>query len=138
LPHLTFDSWQAKLCLINTFGGVKMKENLVVLIVLASLLFFADRANAELLGGKVINVDSTSNTLIINQTNWETEAQENISVQIVNETALMGVESFSSIKVGDEVWVEAEEDYATNNWVASSLQRIKDETLKSEEAGTSL
>ena len=113
------------------------KSWLALSMVLTGLLICGNQARAELMGGKVVNIDSATNTLTINQTNLETETQENIMVRVVGETDFLGIESFSSIKVGDEVWVEAEEDHATNNWVASSIQRIADETLKTQEAGKS-
>ena len=102
-----------------------MKANLSFLaMILAGSLMLGTSAHAELVGGKVVNVDPGSKTLTINQTNLETEAQENIKVRVIGQTDLLGLESFSNIKVGDEVWVEAEEDYVANNWIASSIQRI--------------
>jgi hypothetical protein len=114
------------------------KSLLVFLMILTGFLISENQTYAELVGGKVVDVDSGTKTLTINQTNPETEAQENIMVQIVGETDFLGLESFFNIRVGDEVWVEAEEDYVTNNWVASSIQRIADETTKTQKAGTDL
>ena len=112
------------------------KSWLIFSLMLSGLLIYGNQARAELMGGKVVNIDSATHTLTINQTNLETEAQENIMVQVVGETNFLGIDSFSSIKVGDEVWVEAEEDHTTNNWVASSIQRIVDETLKTQATAT--
>lgn len=102
-----------------------MRENLLVfLVILTGLFMFGTKAGAELIGGKVVNIDSTTNTITISQTGLETDSEENVLVQIGSETTLTGLESFSNIKIGDEIWAEAEEDEAANRWVASSIQKI--------------
>ena len=111
-----------------------MKRNFLVFsVILAGFLIGVTSVRAELVGGKVVNIDAAANTLTVSQTNLETETQENITIKVVGETDLLGVGSFSKIKIGDEIWAEADEDQATKNWVASSIQRISDQSLKTEE-----
>ena len=101
-----------------------MRYLAVSIILLVGLLLFGNQAYAELVGGKVLDINATTNTLTVSQTNLETGNQENISIRVKTEASFSGVASFAAIEVGDEIWAEAEEDQSTKNWMATFIQRI--------------
>ena len=91
--------------------------------ILITLFVFANHAQAELIGGKVTSVDTTDNVVKISYVS-DDDSKEEIAIKVVDETTLSGVESFASIKIGDEIWAEANQDPKADKWVATSIQRI--------------
>ncbi len=98
-------------------------KKLVIALMLATLVL-QGAAYAKLVGGKVVSTNAVANTVTISQTNPETGVNENVAVGVNDKTAYAGVDSLSGLKADEEVWVDAEEDAATKNWVATSVQRL--------------
>jgi len=99
-------------------------KKLVIALMLATLVL-QGAAYAKLVGGKVVSTNAVANTVTISQTNPETGVNENVAVGVNDKTAYAGVDSLSGLKADEEVWVDAEEDAATKNWVATSVQRLE-------------
>ena len=99
-------------------------KKLVIAFMLATLVF-QGAAYAKLVGGKVVSTDAAANTVTISQTNPETGDNENVTVSVNDKTAYVGVDSFAGIQADKEVWVDAEEDATTKNWVATSVQALE-------------
>ena len=104
-------------------GGDNMKK-LVIALMLVTLVF-QGAAYAKLVGGKVVSTDAAANTVTIGQTNPETGANENVTVWVNDKTTYAGVDSLSGINADAEVWIDAEEDAATKNWIATSVQLLE-------------
>lgn len=99
-------------------------KKLVIVLMLATLVF-QGAAYAKLVGGKVVSTDPAANTVTVSQTNPETGAVENVTISVNEKTTYAGADSLSGLKADDEVWVDAEEDAATMNWIATSVQRLE-------------
>ncbi|GEM_PF-1598469 len=99
-------------------------KKLVIALLLATLVL-QGAAYAKLVGGKVVSTDAAANTVTISQTNPETGANENVTVWVNDKTTYSGVAALSGVKANDEVWVDAQEDAATKNWIATSVQRLE-------------
>lgn len=99
-------------------------KKLVIALMFATLVL-QGVANAKLVGGKVVSIDAAASTVTISQTNPETGVNENVTVWANDKTAYAGVDSLSGLSADEEVWVDAEEDAATKNWVATSVQRLE-------------
>lgn len=99
-------------------------KKLVIAMMLVTLVF-QGAAYAKLVGGQVVSADVAANTVTISQTNPETGANENVTVWVNDKTTYAGVDSLSGINADNEVWIDAEEDAATKNWIATSVQLLE-------------
>ena len=101
------------------------KMQLAIAILVVSFALHQGSVYAKLVGGKVVSADAAASSITISQINPETGAEENVVVSVKDTTTYSGVDSLASLKAGDEVWADAEEDAATKAWTASSVQRIE-------------
>ena len=85
-------------------------------------------AMADMIQGKVVEVNASSNSLTISRSNPATGSEEKLSIAVEAETALAGIKSISELKAGDEVKVMAEKDAASGSWEAESIEKAKAET----------
>lgn len=109
------------------------KIELAITALVAALVLYQGTAFAQLISGKVASTDATAKSITISQTNAETGTNEDVTVWVKDETAYTGVDSLAELMAGDEVLVETEEDAATKNWMATSVQRLSGtEALPSE------
>lgn len=99
-------------------------KKLVIAMMLVTLVF-QGAAYAKLVGGQVVSADVAANTVTISQTNPETGANENVTVWVNDKTTYAGVDSLSGINADNEVWIDAEEDAVTQNWIATSIQLLE-------------
>ncbi len=110
------------------------KMKLVITILVAALALYQGTAFAQLVSGKVVSTDATAKSITISKANAETGANEDVTVWVNDETAYTGVDSLAGLATGNEVLVEAEEDAASKNWMAMSVQRLEAEALLAETA----
>ena len=96
-------------------------KKLVIAFMLVTLVLQGS-AYAKLVGGQVVSTDVAASTVTVSQTNPETGTSENVTVWVNEETTYAGVDALSGITADEEAWVDAEEDTATQNWVATSVQ----------------
>src|SRR3989338_4885900 len=100
-------------------------KQLVISMLVAAFVLSQGTAYAKLVGGKVVSTDVAASTVTISQTNPETGAEENVAVGVKDTTTYSGADSLASLAAGDEVWVDAEEDAATQGLTATSVQRLQ-------------
>ena len=101
------------------------KAQIVMAILVATLMICQGAAYAQLVNGKVVSADPAAKSLTISRTNAETGASEDVVIWTNEQTAFSGTASLEELKAGDEVWVDAEEDAATKNWIATSIQLLQ-------------
>ncbi|OGW86399.1 MAG: hypothetical protein A3C35_05560 [Omnitrophica bacterium RIFCSPHIGHO2_02_FULL_46_11] len=95
------------------------------LAIAVLVVFFAvsqGTAHADMVKGNVASIDNAAKSLTINRVNATTGAEEQVAISVTDTTAFSGTASLEELKAGDEVWVDATEDPATKNWVASSVK----------------
>ncbi|MBI4357802.1 MAG: hypothetical protein HY584_00760 [Candidatus Omnitrophica bacterium] len=100
-------------------------KQLIISMLVAALAFSQGVAYAKSVGGKVVSVDSAASTITVGQVNPETGAEENVTVGVKDTTTYSGVDSLASLAVGDEIWVDTEEDATTKSLTATSVQRLE-------------
>ena len=101
------------------------KMQLVMAILLATFVLYQGTAYAKAVSGKVVSTNVVANTLTLSEKNAVTGADENTVVSVNATTVYSGVSALADLKAGDEVSVEAEQDAATNNWIATSVKKAE-------------
>ena len=94
---------------------------LVFSILLATFVLFQGAAYAKTVSGQVVSTDTTANSLTVSHANAETGTDENVVLWVKDTTTFSGAASLAELKTGDAVSVDAEEDAATQNWIATSV-----------------
>jgi hypothetical protein len=90
-------------------------------LILALFLFSPD-AFAKLTNGKVSAVDTQTRKLTVHSEDVATGRPVELEIWVNEDAAFTGTESLASLKAGDAVWVEAEQD-PEGNWKASKVTK---------------
>ena len=99
-----------------------MKKGIsLILVLLVGFFMLQGTADAKLVSGKVDSVDVAAKTITISSTDSATGAESKNTVSISDSATYTGVASLDQVQVGDEVWVEAEEDAATGTWKTNAV-----------------
>ncbi len=90
--------------------------------VLFSFVLAGGVAHAEMIQGSVTAINPTENSFKLNRT--DTEQPKEIQVSVNESTQFQGdLNDIESLKVGDEVKVEADKNLLTQDWTAKSLEK---------------
>ncbi len=101
------------------------KMQLVMAVLLATFVLYQGAAYAKTVSGKMVSTDALANTLTLSQKSVVTGTDENVAVSVKATTTYSGVSALADLKAGDEVSVEAEQDAATNSWIATSVTKAE-------------
>jgi hypothetical protein len=96
-------------------------KRLSLLSVLAFSLFVTAFAYAETIEGSVVSVDPANNSIQLTKNNAAGNA-EKVNVTVKEGTRFSGVQSLDDLKPGDTVKVEADQNFFTRAWSATSVQ----------------
>ena len=95
---------------------------IMAILVLAAVLCFQGTADAKMVAGKVVSVDSTANTVTIS-TPSAMGAMEDAVISVAPETKFLGAASIAELQEGDVVSATVTEQNAEGAWTATSISK---------------
>ncbi len=105
-------------------------------VLVSSLFLWSGIGSAEIVQGKVIGIDPNQKSLTLNRMDAATGQPEQVQLAIDSETQFQGgIDSLSSLKVGDEISVEADQNFVTRQWKANIIQKGNEVPKAAQPAG---
>ena len=95
--------------------------SIVVITAFVGYLASAEIASAEMIQGKVVEIGPGAEFLKVMRRNPETGKPQELKLAVKMDTALSGVDSLESLKVGDEVSIEAARHGLTRQLEAKAI-----------------
>ncbi|MBI1977851.1 MAG: hypothetical protein HYS55_03770 [Candidatus Omnitrophica bacterium] len=87
-------------------------SKLMIIMLVLGLTLFQATAMAEMIQGKIANLDLQANILTISRLSPATGVMEDLKISLTPAVELSGLNSLGELKPGDEVKVEVEKDEA--------------------------
>ena len=93
-------------------------------VLTAGMFIWSGIGSAETVQGRIVEIDPNQKSLTLNRMDSATGQPEQVELAIDNETLFQGgVDSLNALKVGDEVSIDADQNFVTRQWTANSIQK---------------
>ena len=93
-------------------------------IITVMVFAFTVAAYAEMVQGTIVEISPNDNQLTINRMDAASGRAEQLQIAIDPQTQFQGgVSDLQSLKVGDEIQVDADQNFVTRQWKANSIQK---------------
>ena len=97
-----------------------MKNMFIAIALLAILVSLQGIASAKEISGTVAGIDAAANKLTVSYTSPEDQTSQTAEILVVPETTYNGIGSFSEIKAGQAVTIQASDE--TGTWIAAAVK----------------
>src|SRR5687768_380853 len=98
-----------------------MSKLIAAAFLAAACMAAGGDAYAETIIGKVAEVNANSNFIRVDRTTDAGEP-ESIRLAVAPDTELRGINSLAEIEVGEEITVDADQNFLTRRWSANAIE----------------
>ncbi len=95
----------------------------LVAVIAAAIFLWNGSSYAETVQGKIVEINPTEKSLTLNRFDAASGQPEQLEMSIDAETQFKGINSLDALKVGDDVMVEADQNFVTRQWTVNLIQK---------------
>lgn len=102
-----------------------------IAMLAAAVLMWQGLGYAETVQGRIVEINPNEKSLTINRFDAVSGQPQQLEMSIDNETQFQGgIASLDALKVGDEVMLEADQNFVTRQWTINAIKKGAAGTLE--------